>query len=67
MKELRIKQGIGQAELARQIGVTPAAVLYIEQPGNFPKAVMLPRIAKALRCKIEDLYDEEEKSHAGAS
>lgn len=56
IKELREAAGIGQAELARKIGVTPPAVLYIEQPGNYPKAVLLPAIADALHCSIDALF-----------
>jgi transcriptional regulator with XRE-family HTH domain len=59
IKELREKQGIGQAELARRVGVTPAAILYIEQPGNYPKAAMLPLIADALKVPIDDLFGRE--------
>ena len=29
----------------------------MEKPGNYPSAEKLPRIAKVLKCKIEDLYD----------
>lgn len=61
IKELREKQGIGQAELARRVGVTPAAILYIEQPGNYPKAAMLPLIADALKVPIDALFGREGK------
>ena len=38
----------------------------MEKPGNYPSAEKLPRIAKVLKCKIEDLYDPEAKRDAGA-
>ena len=40
------------------LGVTTAAVLKMEKPGNYPSAEKLPRIARVLKCKIEDLYGE---------
>ena len=56
IKTLRQARGIGPNEFARSIGVTTAAVLKMEKPGNYPSAEKLPRIAKVLKCKIEDLY-----------
>ena len=38
------------------MGVTPAAVLAWERPGCYPEAEKLPRIAKALGCRIDDLF-----------
>ena len=59
IKTLRLAQGIGQAELGRMIGVTPAAVLQMESPGCYPTADKLPLIANALHCSIEALYGAE--------
>lgn len=59
IKRLRLARGIGQAELARRIGVTPAAVLLMESPGTYPGAERLPLIAKALGCTIDDLFGVE--------
>ena len=56
IKTLRLAQGIGQAELGRMIGVTPAAVLQMESPGCYPEAAKLPLIAAALGCRIDDLF-----------
>ena len=58
IKELRLARGIGQAELARRLGVTKAAVLFMEQPGKYPEAARLPKIAKELNCTIDELYDK---------
>jgi len=61
---------MGPNEFARAIGVTTAAVLKMEKPGNYPSAEKLPRIAKVLKCKIEDLYGDEAvpplRSHSSA-
>lgn len=56
IKELREKAGISQAELARRLGVTRAAALYIEKPGTYPDASKLPAIANALDCTIDALF-----------
>jgi hypothetical protein len=32
----------------------------MEKPGNYPSAEKLPRIAKTLKCKIEDLYGDSD-------
>lgn len=59
IKRLRLARGIGQAELARRIGVTKAAVLFMEQPGKYPEAARLPKIAQELGCTIDELYGED--------
>ena len=41
------------------VGVTGAAVLAWEQPGRYPEAEKLPKIAAALHCSIDELYGEE--------
>lgn len=41
------------------LGVTTAAVLKMEKPGNYPSADKLPLIAKALGCTIDDLFGVE--------
>ena len=56
IKARRLELGIGQAELARMIGVTPAAVLAWERPDCYPEGAKLPAIADALRCSIDVLY-----------
>jgi len=50
---------MGPREFARAIGVTAAAVLKMEQPGNYPSAEKLPRIAEVLDCSIDALYGRE--------
>lgn len=56
IKARRLELGIGQAELGRMVGVTPAAVLAWERPDCYPEAAKLPAIADALRCSIDALY-----------
>lgn len=56
IKTLRLEKGIGQAELGRRIGVSPAAVLQWELVGHYPEAEKLPAIADALGCTIDALF-----------
>ena len=66
IKTIRLEQGIGQAELGRRIGVSPAAVLQMESPGCYPEAARLPAIADALHCSIDALFGREEAANGGA-
>ena len=60
IKELREKANISQAELARRLGVTRAAVLFMESADNYPMAWRLPEIADAIGCSIDALFGREE-------
>ena len=55
--QLRKARGISQAQLARDCGVSPGAVAAWEVGRNFPTLPMAVKIAAALGCKIDDLYD----------
>ena len=59
IKELREKAGITQAELARRLGVTRAAVLFMESEGNYPQAWRLPEIANVIGCSVDALFGRE--------
>lgn len=39
--------------------MTKAAVLFMEQPGKYPEAARLPKIAQELGCTIDELYGED--------
>lgn len=65
-----------QAQLADKLGVSRAAIAKWETGSAFPRADMLPTIAAALCCSIDDLFadpggdnasiaQKEELSHAG--
>lgn len=55
IQEIREQRGMSRAELAREAGVTWAAVNKWESGKCFPSLIMAARIAKALKCKIDDL------------
>ena len=59
---LRTAAGLTQAELASAIGETQQNVAYWEQSEYPPRADVLPRLAKALGVRVEDVLDTETTS-----
>lgn len=57
IKIYRQKNGITQAALANILGVKQTTVAMWETNGSYPRAEMLPAIAKTLGCSIDALYD----------
>lgn len=57
IKELRVKKGFRQEDLARELLVDRSAIAKWETGEAFPKANRLPKLAEVLSCTIEDLYD----------
>lgn len=58
LKELRIKKGLTQAELAEQTGLSIRLIQKYEQNAqdlNRVYAITTYRLAKALDCRYEDL------------
>ena len=52
---LREKCGLTQVELGRAVGVDNTTVCKWETGGSLPRAELLPKIADALGCRIDDL------------
>lgn len=59
IRTLRKKAGLTQQELADVLKIDRVAVCKWETGVNRPRADKLPDIAKALNCKIDDLFKEE--------
>lgn len=59
IKSLRLKQKLTQSELAEKLGVKQTAIAMWETGMNYPRAEMLPLIAKILNCTIDELYAEQ--------
>lgn len=58
IKELRIKKGLTQSELAEQIGISVRLIQKYEQNAqnlNQVYAITIYKLAKALGCSYEDL------------
>ena len=57
--KLRKKQGLSQVQLAEKLNITQGAVSQWEMGLSKPKSEILPELARALNCTIDDLFDEE--------
>lgn len=60
IRELRIAAGLSPEELAEAMGVCRTAVVQWETGVSMPKSAILPKLATALKCTIDDLYRKEE-------
>lgn len=56
IKDLRIKKGYSQQQLAALVGTTQAAVAMWETGARFPRADKLPKLAEVLGCTVNDLF-----------
>lgn len=54
--ETRKRQGISQAELAANVGLTRQAVYAIEVNQYLPSTQIALRLARVLKCRVEDLF-----------
>ena len=64
----RRKSGLSQAAVAKELGVSDAAVCMWETGKTHPRTVLLPKIAKLFGCTIDELMNEgeaEEKLRSG--
>lgn len=55
LKRLRLKRGLTQEELADILHVNRTTVTLWENGTNKPRANMLVKLSKVLRCKVDDL------------
>ena len=56
IKMMRKRKKLTQSELASMIGVSQQAVARWEKGDSSPTSNKLPKLARALNCKIEELY-----------
>lgn len=59
ISELRKERGIQQKDLAEMLHIAPNALCQYETGARAVPSALLPAIAAALGCKIEDLYKKE--------
>lgn len=59
IRELRVGKNMTQTELAKCVGVGQTAVANWESGVAKPKTNMLPALAAALGCTIDELYGKE--------
>lgn len=63
IRELRLKNGLTQAQLAKEVGVTRASVYKWETLGAIPRFQLFPLLKKALACSTDDLLSKELRSY----
>ncbi|HEY7512317.1 MAG TPA: substrate-binding domain-containing protein [Vicinamibacteria bacterium] len=56
VRERRAARGLRQVELARRVGVTRQALHAIESGRYLPNVALALRLARALACRVEDLF-----------
>lgn len=56
LQKLRKKQGLNQNDLAKKLKLTRSAVANWENGITSPRANMLPKLAKVLKCSINDFF-----------
>ena len=66
IKTRRIKAGLSQIALADLLGVNQTAISQWETGYSLPSADKLPRLAQALGCSIDALFEEAEDAEAAA-
>lgn len=59
IKPLRESKNLTQMQLADTLGVLSTTISNWETGVAFPKAVILPQLAEALSCTIDELYERD--------
>ncbi len=62
VKKFRVLQNLSQDELARRVGVSRESICRLERGRTNPSLDLALRIAKALRCSVEELFLPETES-----
>lgn len=57
IKQLRLKLGVTQEELAKVVGVRRETIIFLEQGKYNPSLKLAHSVAKALKTTIPDLFD----------
>ena len=56
IKKIRTSRGLTQKELADKLNINRSRISQWEIGYSLPRVTELPKIAKALKCSIEDFY-----------
>ncbi len=59
LKELRESKSLTQEDIAKELEVGRTTVAMWESGASAPRAALLPKIAKLLDCKIDDLFKDD--------
>lgn len=60
IRDLRIRCGLSQTQLASLMGVTQGAVNQWESGATHPKIMLLPKLASALGVTVDELIGKED-------
>jgi putative transcriptional regulator len=62
MKELRARDGLRQADLARKVGVRRETISFVENGEYNPSLLLAVKIARVFKANVEEVfqYDEDE-------
>lgn len=67
IRELRQVAGLTQAEVATRLGLKSASTVTMWENGSRrPPSVMLPKLAHALNCTVDELYSKKEEKEDSA-
>ena len=61
-KNLRLRSGLSQQQVANQLGVHQTAVSNWEKGKNLPSATMLVKVADLYGCSIDELFKTDEET-----
>ncbi|WP_122789409.1 helix-turn-helix transcriptional regulator [Intestinibacillus sp. Marseille-P6563] len=59
IKALRELRGLSQGDIAKEVNVSQSCVAKWESGGVYPRAQLLPKLAKSLGCTIDQLFEDE--------
>lgn len=62
MKDIRLKRGMTQKELAIAIGVTDAAICQYETGAREPTLDTLRKLSEELNCTLDELIGKEDRN-----
>ena len=58
LKELRLKKGLSQEQLAKQLNISSVAVCQYELGKRSPNIEMLKKLAQVLDCSVDELLKD---------
>lgn len=62
LREVRVKKGIGQIELAQKVGLTQGMISQIETKSRRARPQIMEEIARVLDCSVEEISETNEPS-----
>lgn len=60
VKEIRVRKGLTQQDLANQIGVSRQSIIAIESARYVPSTVLALKLSTVLESRVEQLFELED-------